>query len=89
MEEKEISIEEQSQKKFVFPFNKFFKEQLFLIIVGILALILYLIIYFLKNDKVYLYLSIGVPSLILIWIGIQAIYCVFNEKKKIKEEKVC
>ena len=89
MEEKEISIEEQNQKKFVFPLKHFFKEQLFLIIVGVLALILYLIIYFVKEDKVYLYLSIGVPSLILIWIGIQALYCVFKEKKKIKEEKAC
>ena len=74
----------EEQKKFVFPVKSFFLEQLFLMIVGALALVVYLVIYFVNKDIVYLYLSICVPCVILLWIGIQAIYCVFKEKKKLK-----
>lgn len=87
MEEKEISKEE-SQKKFRLPWKKFFKEQFFLIIVGVLSFIVYLIIYFLKNDKVYLYLSFVIPCIILLWIGISAGIMVLKEKNKDKYNSI-
>ncbi|MDE6241874.1 MAG: hypothetical protein K2M08_05610 [Anaeroplasmataceae bacterium] len=83
MEKKDIAQEE-TKKKIDSPWKKFFKDQIFLMIVGILAFIIYLIIYFLKNDIVYLYLSICTPCIIIIWIGMLAVYMVLKENKKKK-----
>ncbi|MDE5856236.1 MAG: hypothetical protein K2H06_04220 [Anaeroplasmataceae bacterium] len=84
MEEKEISIKEESPKKSSLPWNNFFKDQFFLIIVGVLSFIVYLTIYFIGNDNVYLYLSFVVPCTILLWIGISAVIMVLKEKNKDK-----
>lgn len=83
MEEKEISLEE-TQKKISYHWKKFFKEQFFLIVVGFVSFITYLIIYFIKSDKVYLYLSFTIPCIILLWVGISAVYMVLKEKNKHK-----
>lgn len=65
-----------------FSFKKIFKDQLFLIILGIVSFITYLSIFFIKKDEVYLYLSIAVPCVVVVWIGVVSLFIVIKEKNQ-------
>ncbi|MCM1557692.1 MAG: hypothetical protein NC087_09240 [Anaeroplasma bactoclasticum] len=73
---------EEKQKKDRLPWKQFFKDSFFLIILGVISFITYFIIYFLKNDKVYLYLSLVIPCIIFLWIGITVVYRILKQKKQ-------
>ena len=86
MEEKNtIKPENQSIAKNNY-WKKFFKEQIFISIVGIIAFIVYLIIYHIKKDITYLYLSIGVIAAILLWISLEALIWFIKIKKLSNQE---
>lgn len=81
---KQDALDTKETKKLILPWKTFLKNQVFLFIVGIVACITYFIIFFLKKDEVYLYLSISVLGIVLLWIGLEALVMVIKEKKKIK-----
>lgn len=77
---------EHSDKKTIW--KRFFLDQLFLLITGIVAFIVFISICFVIQDKVYLYLAIGVLGIVLLWIGGEAIVWYWKNRKP-KEEETC
>ena len=50
--------------------------------------IVFIIISFAIEDRVYLFLSIGVLCTVLLWTGIEAIVC-YVKNKEPKEKEIC
>ena len=68
--------------------KRFFLDHLFLLLMGVIALIVFIIISFVIEDRVYLFLSIGVLCTVLLWTGIEAIVC-YVKNKEPKEKEIC
>lgn len=68
--------------------KKFFLDQAFILIMGVVAFIVFMIISFVIQDQVYLYLAIGVLGIVLLWIGGEAIVWYWKNRKP-KEEETC
>lgn len=66
--------------------KKFWKEQFFLCILALFSFVVYLIIYFILSDIVYLYLSLLCPAGILLWIGGASLVWYLKNKKKVEEK---
>ena len=65
--------------------KRFFLDHLFLLLMGVIA---FIIISFVIEDRVYLFLSIGVLCTVLLWTGIEAIVC-YVKNKEPKEKEIC
>ncbi|MBD5390849.1 hypothetical protein HDR67_02465 [bacterium] len=78
----------QNKRKQKYPWKSFIKEQIIVLIIGFVFFIAYLIIYLVKRDKPYLYLTIAVPLVALIWVEICALIMVIKENKKNKQTSI-
>lgn len=65
----------------------FWKNNLIYCVIGFISFICFLIIFFVLNDYVYLYISITVPILMILWIGLDAIRWYLKLKKNQQEQE--
>ncbi|MDE7263312.1 MAG: hypothetical protein K2N64_01445 [Anaeroplasmataceae bacterium] len=85
MEEKEIhdDFEIKQEKKILW--KRFLKEHLFFLILGSVMSIAYFIVFSLKQDVVYLYLGIAVIGILIMFIGLEALFLVLKKKRNEEE----
>ncbi len=82
---KEIHTEKENEKRNSI-WNLFWKNNLIYCIIGAVSFVCFLIIFFLLKDFTYLWISIAVPALMALWVGLDAVRYFIKKKQTEKKE---